>query len=211
MLNYGYLRELFEACLEAEYQQVENEGSFAAVRDGEVLWLYFEQSNGAEDWMNNLSYRSVSVGRKDEEWFCHEGFWRVWQSILPHLEPMVLNPATRKIITVGYSHGAALALLCHEYIGYLRKDLEEQREGYGFGCPRVIWGTVPGEGRRWKNFYVVRNIDDAITHLPPRFLGYRHVGRLIQIGRSGRYSAIEAHMADNYIRELIVAESECDK
>lgn len=205
-MDYGYLRELFEACLDAEYLQVESGGSFATVRDGEELWIYFEKSNGREDWVNNLSYRAVSVGREGEEWFCHEGFYTVWRSILPYLQPMISNPAVKRVNTVGYSHGAALALLCHEYIGFLRKDLEESREGYGFGCPRVIWGTVPEEGRRWKSFYVVRNIDDAVTHLPPRFFGYRHVGRLIQIGKRGRYSSVEAHMAENYISELNHAE-----
>ncbi len=210
-MNYGYLRELFEACLTIEYQHVEEGGSFATLKDGDKLWIFFEKSNGQEDWFNNLSYRAVKVDREGENWFCHEGFLKVWQAILPYLQQPLSSPSVKQVSIVGYSHGAALALLCHEYVRYLRPDLEEELEGFGFGCPRVIFGVVPDEGRRWRNFYVVRNIDDAITHLPPRFIGYRHVGNLIQIGKSGRYSAIEAHVADNYIRELALASSECDK
>ena len=56
--------------------------------------------------------------------------------------------------------------------------------------------------RIWKNFYVVRNLDDIVTHLPPYITGYRHVGNLVEIGRMGNYSGIEAHMAENYLSEL---------
>jgi len=74
--------------------------------------------------------------------------------------------------------------------------------GYGFGCPRVIWGRVPRERARWRNFYVIRNYDDIVTHLPPRALGFRHVGKLITVGYAGRYSRVDAHRAENYLREL---------
>jgi hypothetical protein len=200
--DYQYMRELFISCLNVEYRHVENGGSFAYVRDGDVLYLFFEKSNGEEDWYNNLSYHAVSVGREGDGWFCHEGFLRVWQSILPYLAGQIQSMSVRRIVSVGYSHGAALALLCHEYIWYARPDLDGNFEGYGFGCPRVIYGRVAGEGERWHDFFVVRNIDDSITHLPPRIFGYRHVGNLIEIGRRGEYSGINAHRAENYVREL---------
>ena len=210
-LDYNYLLELFEACLEIEYQHVEEGGSFATLRDGDKLWIFFEKSNGREDWFNNLSYRAVKVEREGEVWFCHEGFLKVWQAVLPYLHQLLSSPSVKQVSIVGYSHGAALALLCHEYVGYLRPDLEDALEGYGFGCPRVILGVVPDEGRRWRSFYVVRNVDDAVTHLPPRFIGYRHVGKLIMIGKRGRYSAIDAHKPENYIRELNAAHKQLDK
>jgi hypothetical protein len=184
----------------------ENMGSFSSVRDGDILYLFFEKSDGLEDWVNNLSYRAVPYGRKGDEWYCHEGFLRVWREILPYLEELLSRPSVRRVITVGYSHGAAVALLCHEYVWFTRPDIADACETYGFGCPRVVYGTVPHEGERWRSFYLVRNVDDAITHLPPRFLGYRHVGRLIEIGESGKYSGIDAHRSENYIAELKNAE-----
>lgn len=201
-INYEYLKQLFISCLEADYVDAEEDGSFAAVRDGDLLYLFFEKSNGVEDWINNLSYHAVSRGRIDDRWFCHEGFLEVFEDILPHIERLILNKAVRRIVTVGYSHGAALALLCHEYIWYNRPDIREACESFGFGCPRVIWGTVPREGERWRSFYIVRNIDDIVTHLPPKALGYRHVGRLVEVGEIGKYSGIDAHRAENYIFEL---------
>lgn len=209
-MDYRFLRELFLSCLEANYLHVEEGASYAVVRDGDLLYIFFEKSNGQEDWVNNLSYHAVPFGR-GESWFCHEGFLKVWHAVLPYLENLLKSPSVRRVITVGYSHGAAVALLCHEYLVYARPDLEESIETYGFGCPRVIWGTVPEEGRRWRNFFVIRNIDDAVTHLPPKFLGYRHVGRLITVGKKGLYSGIDAHRAENYLRELEKAEMTAEK
>ena len=202
MLDFEYLKQLFVSCLEADYRQVENGGSFATVRDGDILYLFFEKSNGAVDWMNNLSYHAVTRGRANDTWFCHEGFLRVFESVLPYFEGIIRSPSVRGIITVGYSHGAALALLCQEFIWSNRPDIVTDCKAFGFGCPRVVWGTVPREGERWRDFYIIRNIDDTVTHLPPRALGYRHVGKLLEIGKAGKYSGIDAHRAENYIFEL---------
>lgn len=202
MIDYDYLRELFESCLSLKYQNVVGGGSFATVRDGELLYIFFEKSNGAEDWMNNLSYHAVSRGRYGDEWYCHEGFLRVFESLLPYIEKLIHSKSVGGIVTVGYSHGAAIALLCHEYAYSERSDIRKNISGYGFGCPRVVWGTVQDEGQRWREFYMIRNIDDAVTHLPPRVFGYRHVGNIIEIGQAGKYMGLDAHRAENYITEL---------
>ena len=59
-VNYRYLRELFESCLEADYRHVENGGSFATVRDGDILYIFLRKATD-EDWFNNLSYHAVST------------------------------------------------------------------------------------------------------------------------------------------------------
>lgn len=207
---------LFNLCLDADYVNVEESGSFSLVPDGERLYVLFEKSNGVVDWENNLDFsaviHSVSEGdntvavapykNMEERWYCHGGFLRVWKSILPYIEGALLDLDFREIICVGYSHGAALSLLCHEYLWYNRHDLRGAVFSFGFGCPRVIFGSVPKERERWGDFYVIRNIDDLVTHLPPRILGYRQVGRLVEIGGRGRYSRVDAHRAENYILSL---------
>jgi hypothetical protein len=218
------LYKLFSACLEVEYTTVEDGASFAMFgergSDGkDNLYIFFEKSNGAEDWINNLDF-SVRAGNsanksgdgyapavaayKDmsDVWYCHGGFLRVWKSIIPYIEDVVADKKFSSATLVGYSHGAALALLCHEYIWFNRPDMRGQIFGYGFGCPRVIYGNAGRIRERWKNFCVVRNIDDIVTHLPPRILGYRHVGTLVSIGKSGRYSPIDAHREESYLSEL---------
>lgn len=196
-----YLLKLFLSCLDADYTDAEGGGSYATVRDGERLYIFFEKSNGYEDWWNNLSYRAVPRGRKNDGWLCHEGFLKVFEGIRPNIEKAIKSPTVKNIVTVGYSHGAALALLCHEYIWYTRVDLRNSIAGYGFGCPRVVWGRVKNEKQRWRNFYVIRNIDDIVTHVPPAIFGYMHKGNLIEIG-NGDKNGIDAHRAENYIATL---------
>lgn len=201
-----YLAYMLSRCLYAEYLTVENSGSFAIEREGDSLYVFFEKSDGGEDWENNFDFAATEARRecvrKCESWYVHGGFLRVWRSVLPYIEGALLDLSVRRIITVGYSHGAALALLCHEFIWYNRPDIRSDISGYGFGCPRVIWGRVPMENERWHSFYRIKNIDDIVTHLPPKAFGFRHVGNGISIGARGRYSRVDAHRAENYIKEL---------
>ena len=223
------LAELFTACLNAPYVQVENEGNYAIEKNGNTLYIYFEGSNGAVDWKNNFDFFPISQGNicdniicrlgilkancsmpekpyKDMEykWYAHRGFLRVWKSIEPYVAGAVADRRIKKIIIAGFSHGAAVAVLCHEYVWFNRPDLREKIEGYGFGCPRVFWGIQTKEARvRWARFRVIRNIDDIVTHVPPIWLGFSHVGNMILIGGRGKYSRIDAHRPENILAELV--------
>ncbi len=198
------LSELFERCLSARYRQVGAAADFAIEREGSTLYLFFQQSVGVVDWENNLDFPAKPYARMaDAVWYAHRGFLRVWKSAEDHLAPAIAERSVKKILPVGYSHGAALAVFCHEYAWFHRPDLRSVLEGYGFGCPRVVWGAMPKEvKRRWRNFTVVRNIDDVVTHLPPAALGYRHIGRMLEIGKRGTYSDLDAHRAENILKEL---------
>ena len=199
----NFLLELFEDCLSRTYRESENGASWDVSRHGEVLFLFFQHSHGLVDWLNNLDFISAPYREMSPEWRCHGGFLRVWKSVKPLVEPYILDPSISKIVIVGYSHGAALAVLCHEFAYYRRPELRQSIEGYGFGCPRVLYGCLPPEiGERWDRFYVIRNSDDLVTHLPPRALGFCHVGNLVTVGKSGRYSSIDAHRPENYHLEL---------
>lgn len=199
------LSELFRRCLAARYRQVENAADFAFEREGATLYIYFQQSRGKEDWDNNLDFPVKPYRRMgDGCWFAHRGFLRVWKAVEPYMEPIIADRSIKRAVIVGYSHGAALAVFCHEYLWFHRPDLRKHLQGVGFGCPRVVWGTLPkGVQARWKNFTVVRNIDDLVTHLPPAAMGYRHIGRLLEIGAKGRYSDWDAHKAKNIEKELL--------
>ena len=200
------LYRLFEACLKREYQETQNGGSWAFDRYDSSLYLWFQHSNGITDWLNNFRAYAVPYREMTPIWRCHKGFLSVFKPLLPYLQPLIEDNEIQRICTVGYSHGAALAVLCHEYIWYHRPDLRSSICGYGFGCPRVLYGCVPEAlTQRWSHFYVIRNQDDIVTHLPPRISGYCHVGNLVTIGTLGKYSATDAHRPESYLHELSVA------
>jgi len=204
------LSQLFRRCVERRYHHVENAGDFATDRIGNVLYIYLQCSDGLIDWKNNLDFPAKPYRRMGHTvWLAHRGFLRVWKSIEPYLERDIMDKNVQRIVTVGYSHGAALAVLCHESVWYRRPDLRSKIEGYGFGCPRVFWGIRTRElMRRWERFVVIRNIDDLVTHVPPIWLGYSHVGAMIEIGERGRYTAIDAHRPQNILAELEAMERE---
>ena len=199
----NYLLALFEECLSKQYTELDNHASFAYDLRGDALYLWFEQSNGVADWLSNLDFAAVPYHDMSPPWKCHAGFLRMWQSIKPHLLPLIESPSVSRVCTVGYSHGAAIATLCHEFIWYHRLDLRKAMCGYAYGAPRVLYGCVPPSvAMRWSSFFLVRNQGDLVTRLPPRLSGYCHVGIPIEIGAPDRYSPIDAHRPENYLKEL---------
>ena len=179
------LQQLFLRVRHAPHTQLEQESaSFFVERDGGTLRILFEESNGRTDWINN--FRFLALPRKPYKdmkhvWFAHRGFSRVWKVIEPHLSTCVTDPTVRRIEIAGYSHGAAVALLCYEYCRYHRSDIPVV--GFGFGAPRVVWGPIPKEVKaRLEGFVVIRNGHDLVTHLPPVLFGYHHVGKVEKVG-----------------------------
>lgn len=203
------LSELFKRCYEIKYTEVENSGSYATEIDGNTLYIYLEGSNGEEDWKNNFDFPAVPYRDMENRWYAHRGFLRVWKSVEPYVEPLVKDTNFKHIVIVGYSHGAALAVLCHEYVWFNRPDIRDNIEGYGFGCPRVFWGIRKKKLRsRWERFTVIRNLNDIVTHVPPAIFGYKHVGTLLEIGVRGQYSGIDAHRFSNFYEELVKYEED---
>lgn len=199
---------LFNKLLDVSYTHVENSGDYAFERHGNTLFIFLESSHGNEDWKNNLDF-PVKFNRRtgDIPFRCHRGFLKVWESIKPYLEKEIMNTDVSKIVVSGFSHGAGVAVLCYEYVWYNRADLRDKIEGYGFGGPRVLWGKNARKiAHRWDNFTLIRNIDDLITHLPPALFGYFHIGKLLEIGERGKYTRIDAHRPESYLKELIVYE-----
>lgn len=179
LLKYG------RRCLSAKYTTVENNADYAIERDGNTVYLLFEWSDGKTDWKNNFDFPATPYKDMGIKWKCHRGFLKVWKSVEPYIKSIVFDPTVDKFIVVGYSHGAPIAALAHEYIWFNRPDLRDANlEGYGFGSPRCFFGFIPKElKQRWKNFYIIRNANDIVTHVPLVIMGFRHVGKLIKIGQ----------------------------
>ncbi len=194
----------FKRCVYRDYIHIESGGDYAVDRIGSTIYIYFEGSDDVADWVNNFDFPAKPYKRMGRAvWFAHRGFMRVWKSIESHLENVIKDKTVRNIVVIGYSHGAALAVLCHEYIWYNRPDLRNKIKGYGFGCPRVFWGIKTKKlAQRWERFTVIRNLDDIVTHVPPAIFGFSHVGAMLKVGEKGKYSRVEAHMSENMITEL---------
>lgn len=204
---------LFRRCLNANYVHTEKGGDYAIEVEGDTLYLLFEWSDGVEDWQSNFDFPARPYKDMKPKWRCHRGFLRVWKDIRNDLEDYVAerlkyHPEITNIVCVGYSHGAAISVFATEDMEYLYGEKYSVR-GYGFGCPRVLWGIVPKEvKRRLSNFVAIRNIPDIVTHVPPMLFGFKHAGTLLKIGEKDKYSPVKAHYASAYIEELNATKGE---
>ena len=199
------LSQLFLQCLIMPYSQVGNSSNYALVRKKDILYIYFQKSVGLRDWIVNFNFPVRPYKKMDDSiWSGHKGFIKEWKIIEPKLRKDILNPQLNKIIITGYSHGAAIALLCHEYVWYHRPDLRETLFGYGFGCPRVFWGIKDKVSDRWKNFLIIRNGEDIVTHLPPLFLGFSHVGKMLSL--KNKINIFLNHSPQRILKELLLFE-----
>jgi hypothetical protein len=196
------LKTLFKKTISVKYIQLEEEtASYFAERDNDTLYIYFQGSNGETDWRNNLDFPAKPYRDMENKWFAHRGFLRVWKVIEPYLCGFICNPDIKHIVISGYSHGGALALLCHEYCKFHRPDAIV--EGYGFGAPRVVWGFLNKIVRhRFEGFTVIRNGRDIVTYLPPVLFGFHHVSDMIKIGVNKGYDPVKSHYAKNILTEL---------
>lgn len=167
--------------------------------------MYFEWSNGVEDWLNNFNFPAKPYRDMENLWFAHRGFLKVWKSIEPYVAERINDKSIKRFEVVGYSHGAAVALLCFEYVRYNRPDAEAI--GVGFGSPRVVFGAMRRNVRkRFEGFTVVRNGKDIVTRMPPAILGFRHAGKLLKIGCPK--GLIKDHYPENYKSALWAYEGE---
>lgn len=196
------ITELYERILNAKYIHIGDQtASYCTQREGDTLYILFEWSNGKTDWLNNFDFPAKPYRDMQNKWFAHRGFLRVWKVIEPYLQTEICDLSVNKIIIGGYSHGAAIAALCHEYCKFNRPDAIIL--GYGYGAPRVVWGFLrKAVKKRFTGFTVIRNGCDIVTKVPPKIFGFRHIGNMLQIGRDKGYNPVESHYPEAYRKEL---------
>ena len=199
--------KLFERCLKAKYIHTNECGDYAIQVEKNTIFILFQKSSGSEDWKNNFDFPARPYKNMKSKWMCHRGFLRVWKAMKDDIEVYVAeilknHSEITNIVCIGYSHGAALCVFATEDMEYLYGD-KYSVVGYGFGCPRVLWGVIPDDVKyRLRNFTAIRNIPDIVTHVPPMFLGFRHAGKLQKIGEKNKYNPIDAHRPNAYKNEL---------
>lgn len=185
------MSELFHMCAyDVEYQQVGDSVNYAFMNKGTTLYIYFQGSNSITDWVRNFLFGKRPYKDMEDPYRVHRGFLSAWKEvediIIEKIEEKNKKDEFRwkKVVVVGYSHGGALAGLCHECVWFHRPDLREVGLlGYGFEAPRFYAGyQVKDELKaRWSTFIVIRTNNDIVTHCPPWIFGYHHVGTVLKI------------------------------
>jgi predicted lipase len=195
--------------MDAEYDIAGADTQYKIERVGDEVRIYFQGSVSWIDWLHNLFFlKEPYKDMGDASWKCHGGFLQCWNNVKDIVGDNIRDESIKRITIVGYSHGAALAVFCHEYCWFHRPDLRENLRGYGFGCPRVVGHFKIDEElkKRWKNFTIIRNNNDMVTHVPPAFFKFCHVNEPLQIGDAKNMHPIKSHLPEAYISSLCDAQ-----
>lgn len=210
------LLELFDKCDRTiKYETTpKNEVNYQFEVDGKTLYIFFEPSNGKLDWRHNFQFSKRPYKDMKVPYRVHRGFLKCWKEIediiiskvkeIDDSDPSKLTYKYDKIIIVGYSHGAAIAMLCHECCWFHREDIRDSIKTIAFDGPRVYGGFKVKKKlqERWKNFILIRNDTDIVTHVPPYIFGYTHVGTVVQIGYRKKYGPFKSHYQDKIKESL---------
>jgi triacylglycerol lipase len=156
-------------------------------KSGGILHISFRGTDSSRDWLTSLSFwkKTIPYGNALSPIRVHSGFINAYKT--PQIRNSIhewVSDDVYRVRLCGHSYGAALAVLCAVDIEYNFPDREV--EVITFGCPRVGNAAfVRSYDNRVFNTVRVENGDDIVTRLPPRILGYRHVGALFHIGNDG--------------------------
>ena len=168
-------------------------------RDGELIFTF----RGTQDHKNVLE----DLDFDPSEWNgyrVHDGFRQDFESVKNEIRAKI-DSCDLPIRFVGHSLGGALAILAYCHFSIVNVSIY-RRLGVcdTIGCPRVFFGKKPGYFRMIPNLiYRYRNDQDIITHVPTWTMGYRHVGKMVQVGKWWRFWTMflgknNAHMTWRY-------------
>lgn len=163
--------EAFDKVTHGPWTTCGDDVQYRVEKSGAFGRLFFQCSKSAEDWRNNFAFPAEPYKRSGYTWYVHGGFLKAWKSCRDEIAEAVKD--FDEIEIVGYSHGAALAIMAHEDYWFTHDGARPRT--ITFGSPRTIWLSSNVRGR----FDGVTNVivrGDPVAMLPPGWLGYHHAG-----------------------------------
>lgn len=119
-------------------------------------------------WRNYLIDADMGRAGFQRQPAVHRGFLRALDSVWPSLQAALLAQRHLPLFITGHSLGGALAVLAATRVPH--------RAVYTFGCPRVGNAAFAASLAQASIYRVVHG-EDAITRIPPAWLGFAHVGQ----------------------------------
>ena len=160
--------------------------------------LYFQCSDGKEDWRRNFAFPAVPYKRMKNKFLVHAGFLSAWKEVRDEINALDFHAI------VGYSHGAALALLACEDQAFRGRKVPT----IVFGCPRIFYKPPQIVKDRTEHAIRYTSKGDIVTKVPPF---YHHVGQEVLLcGKTHReekslLSYLSRHSPSVYRQRLLDA------
>ena len=174
------LSEIFRIACHSVTGQAGIETQYGITGDDDFLYLSIQGSVQKEDWLFNFDFAVHPYKNSPEPWFVHRGFAKCWDAAKDQIAREVAATIQgRKLVITGYSHGAAIAVMAHEYFywhGY-------EPETIGYGGPRVLWMPSKKILARFEKLTLIKRRGDLVTIVPFAWMGFRHAVKQILIGK----------------------------
>jgi len=174
------LLDLFNLACSSGDKTAGNETQYTIHKTKDAIYLAIQGSVQKQDWLYNFDFAVRPYRDMEAKWYAHRGFATAWKLARDQITKDVISMlGNKKLVILGYSHGAALAMLAHEWFvfnGYAP-------EAYCFGCPRVLWLPSKKIKQRFTNVHIIRRRGDLVTHVPFAFMGYRFPVKIKSVGK----------------------------
>ncbi|MCJ8170536.1 lipase family protein [Atopomonas sediminilitoris] len=168
---------------------------FTVQEGGAKVYVVLRGTRSAEDWLDDLDARQVSVPWEPAEGRVHAGFLLLYQSIKPSLlAALARYPVQTPVVICGHSLGGALASLA---LADLRSRWPQRTlDYYSFGSPRVGNPAFAAWlDQHCLHAFRIVNDSDLVPQTPMAICGdwrYQHHGQTVE------FAASYASLSDNH-------------
>lgn len=120
----------------------------------------------------------------------HSGFHKAANAVMDKIDAAIdLSQQRQKpLFITGHSLGAAIAIIAAKHAS---ERGHSPRAIYGYGTPRVGGTTFHSQYDNLLGGVTYRSVNgrDLVARVPMRFLGYRHVGHVLQVPTGAKFAS----------------------
>lgn len=164
---------LFAETLHGPWRETADTQWALRVINGENV-LVFPPTETAGDWAQNFRANRKRLPWRFSLWKAHAGFADKYASVRRDILAALIEAKVESLIITGYSQGGALATLA---VLDIARELGISVYGVTFGAPRCVGWLAPTA-----DIIRYETTGDPVPLLPPRWMGYKHIGERMVIG-----------------------------
>jgi len=172
-------------CEGYENKKTDTEYRLEINKETKTVIVSFQGSRSVLDWVYNFAFWKKPYKHMKKLFFVHAGLFNKYKSVQDDIMDKII-PVLKpdwKVRGYGFSQGAALITYFHEDIKYRLPKID--LETYALAPPKgfTFFNAKFLQTVRFKTLYTVKDISDIVPHLPFWFMGFRHYGNIIKLGK----------------------------